>query len=208
MYYGKYKSGCSIMGLFMGVTALAMFLQLEELLLCLPVIWFYSFCHVHNMKNMDEETFAREKDEIFFGLDMNSISWKNKNAYTNKMIAGLLISVGGIMVWTNLCDLLYVFPINDAFYYFLQYRFPQLVLGVVIVLAGVWLIRGKKAELEQGAEEGLPDAIFERDFVPRHTGTELQDLNGETVQEHVTEGNLPETIQGDAKEMSISESEV
>lgn len=179
MYYGMYKSGCSIMGLFMGLAALAIFLQMEEVLFGLPIIWFYSFCHVHNIKNMDAEAFAQEKDEVLFGQWVNPLPAlrKSKNTYAHKLIAGLLLAVGGIMVWSNLCDLLYLLPIHHEFYYFLQYRFPQLVLGVLIVLAGIWLIRGKKAELEQRVEEETLDSIFERDFHP-----EINPVAGDVLQ--------------------------
>lgn len=165
MYYGMYKSGCSIMGLFMGITALAFFVQLEELLFCLPVVWFYSFCHVHNLKHMSAEAFAQEKDELLFGQWLNQISIKKTNVQANKMIAVFLIAIGGILVWTNLCDLLDVFHIHYEFLYFIKYRFPQLVLGVLIVLAGIWLIRGKKAELDQEDIGDLEESIIEREFL-------------------------------------------
>ena len=166
MYYGMYKSGCSIMGLFMGIAALALFVQLEELLFSLPVVWFYSFCHVHNLKHMSAEAFEQEKDEMLFGQWLNQISIKKTSAQANKMIAVFLIAIGGILVWTNLCDLLDVFPIHYEFVYFIKYRFPQLVLGVLIVLAGIWLIRGKKAELDQEEAEDLEDCIIEHEFFP------------------------------------------
>ncbi len=168
MYFGMYKSGCSIMGLFMGLTALAVFLRIEELLFALPIVWFYSFCHVHNMKNMDEEEFAKEKDETLFGQwSTPSMDWKkNTGTYAHKIIAGLLIAAGGMMVWTNLCDFLSLLPINYEVRYFLRYRIPQLVLGVLIIFAGVWLIRGKKAQLEQREEEEVLESILEKDFHP------------------------------------------
>lgn len=211
MYYGMYKSGCSIMGLFMGLMALAVFLQMEELLFGLPIIWFYSFCHVHNIKNMDAEAFAQEKDEVLFGQWVKPLPdlRKSKNTYAHKIIAGLLLAVGGIVVWSNLCDLLYLLPIHHEFYYFLQYRFPQLVLGVLIVLAGIWLIRGKKAELEQDAEGEVLDSIFEREFSQAAGQQMMQE--SQTVQENVPAEQMRSAAAmqiNDIAENSLPESEV
>ncbi len=210
MYYGMYKSGCSIMGLFMGAAALAISLQMPELLFGLPIIWFYSFCHVHNIKHMDEKTFAMEKDEVLFGQWSKSIpEWgKNGNRYSHKIIAGLLIAVGGIMIWNNLCVLLTAFEINWELYNFLRYRFPELVLGVGIILAGFWLIRGKKAELEQGSEEAL-DSIFEREFLTAEDSRNVQEH--ETVQAMTGEKQIsdvqPQNTE-EAVEAVLPESEV
>ena len=57
MYMGFKKQGISIMLLFWGAIALASITGLGWLAMFLPVIWFYSFFNVHNLKSLSEEEF-------------------------------------------------------------------------------------------------------------------------------------------------------
>ena len=65
MYLGFYKMGASVMILFFGDVALASSL-FPPLLYLLPVMWFFSFFHTHNLNNMaDEEFYALEDGYLF-----------------------------------------------------------------------------------------------------------------------------------------------
>ena len=53
MYLGFYKTGVSIMSLFWGTIALFGTL-LPPIFYLLPVLWFYSFFHTHNLNSMSD----------------------------------------------------------------------------------------------------------------------------------------------------------
>ena len=55
MYLCFMKQGISLMGIFFLVWALSGMLNLPALLFVQPVIWFYSFFHVHNLNSLPEE---------------------------------------------------------------------------------------------------------------------------------------------------------
>ena len=74
-----------------------------------------------------------------------------------KVTAVVLILVGVSILWNNLLELLdwLLPPIAREILYSLGYRVPQLALAVGVIAVGIWLIRGKKQELqeEEKAEE-------------------------------------------------------
>ena len=67
----------------------------------------------------------------------------------------VLILIGISILWNNLLDLIwYIIPdFMQDFVSVLSYRLPQTVLGIAIIVAGVWMIRGKKRELLDEKEE-------------------------------------------------------
>ena len=72
-----------------------------------------------------------------------------------KLAAVVLILIGISILWNNLLDLIwYIIPdFMQEFVSVLSYRLPQTVLGIAIIVAGVWMIRGKKRELLDEKEE-------------------------------------------------------
>ena len=64
MYLGFFKQGISIMTLFWAIVAIAGGFSAEFLVIFLPVIWFYSYFHVHNLKELPEEEFYASKTAI------------------------------------------------------------------------------------------------------------------------------------------------
>ena len=72
MYMGFKKQGISIMLLFWGSIALASITGLGWLAMFLPVIWFYSFFNVHNLKSLSEEEFYSVDDNYVLHMDQFS----------------------------------------------------------------------------------------------------------------------------------------
>lgn len=66
MYMGFFKQGLSLMGLCAIVSIVASFLGIEELMILLPLIWFYSFFHVHHLRSLPPEEFHALEDKILF----------------------------------------------------------------------------------------------------------------------------------------------
>ena len=64
LYMGFRKMGLSIMVLFWGCIACASLLGFDALIYLLPIIWFYSFFNVHNLKSLSEEEFHSLEDHF------------------------------------------------------------------------------------------------------------------------------------------------
>ena len=55
MYMGFKKQGISIMFLFWGVFAIGACTGMDWLVFLIPIIWFYSFFNVHNLKSLFQQ---------------------------------------------------------------------------------------------------------------------------------------------------------
>lgn len=172
MYMGFFKHGISVMALFWLIVAIATFINLGALIFLLPIIWFYSFFYVHNLKNLpDEEFYAIEDDYIF---PLKNTSYSNVGADVllkkyKKPLAIVLIVIGASILWDNLIGFIgYLLPdyLYQAFWN-LTYRVPQTVIGGLILVFGIYLIIGKKKELEQ---ENVSDNYEEPDSYMDHFG--------------------------------------
>ena len=89
MYMGFFKQGISIMTLFWAIIAIAGGLNISSLVIFLPVLWFYSFFHVHNLKELPEEEFYAIVDNYILHLDR--IFQKTATPKTIRRIAAILI---------------------------------------------------------------------------------------------------------------------
>ncbi len=160
MYMGFFKHGSSVMLTFFMIICVAGYLDFPVVLFLLPVLWFYSFFHVHSLKHLPDEEFYALEDEVFFpfsassGLDMKALAEKYR-----KPAAILLILIGLSTLWKNfygmLTDILPSYLMDILWH--LTYRLPQFVVGFLILAVGVYLIMGKKKELEQSSEEEFED---------------------------------------------------
>ena len=75
MYMGFKKQGISIMFLFWGVFAIGACTGMDWLVFLIPIIWFYSFFNVHNLKSLSEEEFYSMEHSGRFPLyDLTRIS--------------------------------------------------------------------------------------------------------------------------------------
>ena len=95
MYMGFFKQGISIMTLFWAIIAIAGGLNISSLVIFLPVLWFYSFFHVHNLKELPEEEFYAIEDNYILHLDrifQNNIRLSQKHI----KIAAILLIVFGV----------------------------------------------------------------------------------------------------------------
>ena len=157
MYMGFMKMGVSLMGLFLGLFIIGGFFGQSIFVLADIVVWFYAFFHAHNLRAMDDEEFYALEDDYLFHLDGSGKEFWNKMTVSRyrKLAAVVLILIGISILWNNLLDLIwYIIPdFMQDFVSVLSYRLPQTVLGIAIIVAGVWMIRGKKRELLDEKEE-------------------------------------------------------
>lgn len=154
MYMGFKKQGLSIMLLFWGSIALASITGLGWLAMFLPVIWFYSFFNVHNLKSLSEEEFYSVEDNYIlhmdqFSGDMGKFLQKHQSA-----VAWVLILSGICILWSRFTSLLYfIVPNNMADYvYNICNSLPQIVIATGIIAAGIYLLTQQKKKLKQETE--------------------------------------------------------
>ena len=120
----------------------------------LPVIWFYSFFNVHNLKSLSEEEFYSVEDNYIlhmdqFSGDMGKFLQKHQSA-----VAWVLILFGICILWSRFTSLLYfIVPNNMADYvYNICNSLPQIVIATGIIAAGIYLLTQQKKKLKQETE--------------------------------------------------------
>lgn len=150
MYMGFMKQGITLMGAFFLLMFLSSWLNIGPLLFVLPVLWFYSFFHVHNLRSMPDEEFYAVEDDYLFHLNQVLPENLNLNKKARNILAVVLIVIGLGVLGNNLLDFLaWILPSYLLEWYWnLTHALPRLVVAVLCVLGGIWLIRGKKKELD------------------------------------------------------------
>lgn len=150
MYMGFMKRGVSLMSIFFLLFFLTSWLNLGPLMFVMPVIWFFAFFDTHNLRAMpDDEFYALEDNYILipeFAIEKSRILQSKFRI----VFAVALIVIGVSILWNNIFEI-FRFILPNLFYDFVYsfgYYFPQLIIGSAIIVLGVYLIRGKKKELD------------------------------------------------------------
>lgn len=150
MYMGFMKQGVTLMGAFFLLLFLASWLNIGPLLFALPVLWCYGFFHVHNLKSLPDEEFYAIEDDYLFHLERVLPKNTNLDKKSKNVLAVILIVVGVVVLLNNLRDMIgWLLPSYFMdLYWSVMNRIPQLVIAVALIAGGIWLIRGKKKELD------------------------------------------------------------
>lgn len=152
MYMGFLKQGISLMALFFAVIAVSSWINIGPILFILPIIWFYGFFHVHNLRSLsDEEFYAVEDKFIFASADLEEVIGKKAG---RNIVAIALIVVGAGALWDMFRDMIYpiiatisgeaAIQVDRVLYYI-----PQFLIAVCIIGFGVYLIKGKKKKMDE-----------------------------------------------------------
>lgn len=151
MYMGFFKQGISIMSAFFMLIFVSSWLNLGPLMFILPVLWFYSFFHVHNLASLRDEEFYSIEDKYVFDYDNNKLQAMFGQNKGRRILAIVLIILGVSAVWDILMDVLESFlmalGMNMDWFYRISYKVPQCAFGIAIIMLGIYLIKGKKEEL-------------------------------------------------------------
>ncbi len=153
MYMGFMKQGLSIMSVFWMLIFLAAFLNIGPVLFILPILWCYSFFNVHNLRGLPDEEFYALEDDYLFHLDkiLPEGRWNKRR---NNLLAGALIFVGAAMLWDYMMDYLrWLLP--DQIYWNMMDSVPRVGVSLALIFGGLYLIRGKKRELDEKEREEL-----------------------------------------------------
>lgn len=149
MYMGFMKMGLSLMSIFFAILFVTAILNVGPLVFIATLAWFYSFFHARNLAKMEQFEFDEMQDEYLFNLNQIQTEEIRNIIANQKAIAYVLIGVGGYLLWKSFFRVVYVIaPIRfQNRLWGMEDIFTRLVIGVIIVLAGVHLIRGKRREL-------------------------------------------------------------
>lgn len=135
--------------LFFGNMVLVAWSGLDELMFCLPVIWFYGFFDALNTNSLSDEEFIQVKDEYLF-----------VNSSIDKMdLKKFRIPVAVFLVLLGMYSLMKEFLrnlescgfISWETIYVIEDMVPRTVFSLAVIALGVYLIHGKKTELQEEA---------------------------------------------------------
>ncbi len=149
MYLGFFKQGISLMLVFLAACVLSSY-SMRFIAILLPVIWFYSFFHVHNLVAMPDEEFYALEDSYFFSSEQDPLLKKASTKNGHRIIGLLCLIIGMCTLWDGIRSLFYRFTEQEFFSAYIGPLFdilPRAVIGLVVIILGIWLIIGKKKEL-------------------------------------------------------------
>lgn len=154
LYMGFRKMGLSIMILFFGTIACASMLNINALIFLLPIIWFYSFFNVHNIKCLSDEEFMSLEDDYIFHIEALVEDNKSLVKKYRSTLAFLLIIFGISGLW-NVLTFWLAGLIPETIYAYIQdfgYQLPSLVISILLIVIGIKLIKGKREELDKNED--------------------------------------------------------
>lgn len=153
LYMGFEKQGMSILIAFWGIVSIAALTGMSFILCTLPIIWFYSFFHTHNLKNLSEEEFMLEEDRYLINLGYLIDNKEELLRKYSTVIAGALIFVGVVVIGKALISVLWsIIPMHlyDIFSSAIH-LIGGGIIGIGIIILGVYFLR-KRDEIEEKEE--------------------------------------------------------
>ncbi|HBA69160.1 MAG TPA: hypothetical protein DCZ40_07365 [Lachnospiraceae bacterium] len=193
MYLGFMKMGISLMGMFLGVVAVSICLNIGVVMLFDVVLWFYSFFHVHNLAGLNDEEFLNVEDDFLFHLDVLLDMGKEKEKYRN-VIAVVLIAAGILILWNGLKSAFmpwipdFIFKILSRF----ENTVPRILIGIGIIMGGIHMIKGKKEELNEVIIDVEPGDVQEEHGFDSKTERNGNDIMPGTMAERKAYGTETE----------------
>lgn len=150
MYMGFMKAGISLMLLFFAIFSLTFMLNTSVLMCFLVVIWFYGFFHTNHLSGLNDADFEKIEDTYLFGFDVLSQGKASVEKY-RKIFACILIGLGILLLWNMVMEsLVSIRGLNDEIrqlIWHIESAVPQLFMGILVIVAGIKMIKGKKAML-------------------------------------------------------------
>lgn len=189
MYMGFKKQGLSIMLLFWGVFALGACTGMDWLIFLIPIIWFYSFFNVHNLKSLSEEEFYSVEDSYILHMDKLIGDIDSLLTHHRKLTAIVLIIFGASILWNNIVDFFYII-LPDYLANILgtfAYHLPQLIIAIAIIFAGIYILTRKKDALDKDQEDGDPFSKEEHYWTPYRPYQQSMENPTDTVNSTGTE---------------------
>ncbi len=151
MYMGFMKMGVSLMSCFFLALILADSGVFDFMVVIAAIVWFYSFFHVHNLAGLPDEMFFEVKDVYLFPFAGKEGEQLMHTGKYRKVVAVILsfIGVSGLFksYYYGVARYLpraFRVILNDFLFYYL----PKMVFSIAVIILGIYMIRGKKKQLE------------------------------------------------------------
>lgn len=157
MHQGYMKRGISLLTAFCGVFFLAVFLEIGSLAVLMLPLWLYAFFDSYNLRGQIADG-APEPDAYLFGLsDVDSEKISVLLRKRHSLIGWGLVLLGAYILYNSVLRRLFSSLLGNIWglewlYSLLVYDLPRLVVTVLIILLGIWFIRGPK----QAKSEDIP----------------------------------------------------
>lgn len=171
MYQGYMKRGLSLITLFF-LCIMAGMLLLEPLVLTALIVWMYSFFDTFNLRAQIIADTAPE-DDYLVHFDPRDKRLARALLDSHKLVGWLLIAFCALIAYQNLImntlgDLVYRWghssPVFRALYLVMD-SLPDVVVCVVLIVCGVWLVKGPHPAKKPDASKDVPE---DADFCEYH----------------------------------------
>ena len=150
MYMGFMKKGISLMAVFILCFVVPSVLRVSDVFILFAVlVWFYSFFHAKNLAACGEEEFQALSDEYVWSSFIEGNEIKITNPSLRKWGALVLIVYGVTQLWDTAAHWIY-YLIPDYMWEVASVfvdEVPRVLVALVVIIAGLRLIAGKKEEL-------------------------------------------------------------
>ena len=170
MYQGYMKRGLSLITMF--CVAFGAGTLLEVLYVAMPIVWMYSFFDTFNLRAQIIADTAPE-DDYLVHFDPHDKRLARALLDSHKLVGWLLIAFGALIAYQNLImntlgDLVYRWghssPVFRALYLVMD-SLPDVVVCVVLIVCGVWLVKGPHPAKKPDASKDVPE---DADFCEYH----------------------------------------
>ena len=158
MYQGYMKRGISLLVLFFALLAVAGFFGIAPIAFFLPVVWAYAFFDSCTLRARIAAGEPPEDAYLFGMSDMDSQQLHALLRKRHSIIGWVLVFLGVYMLYDTLLDRIGWIWGWDWLYNLLRYDVPRLVLTVLVILLGLWFIRGPRTKREEDIPEFVPPA--------------------------------------------------
>lgn len=171
MYQGYMKRGLSLI-LTACLIGMVSSLLNPVLLLLVVVVWMYSFFDTFNLRAQIIADTAPE-DDYLVHFDPRDKRLARALLDSHKLVGWLLIAFGALIAYQNLImnifgDLVYRWghssPVFRALYLVMD-SLPDVVVCVVLIVCGVWLVKGPHPAKKPDASKDVPE---DADFCEYH----------------------------------------
>ena len=178
MYQGYMKRGLSLIltACLIGMVGSL----LTPVLLLLVVLWMYSFFDTFNLRAQIIADTAPE-DDYLIHFDPRDRRLARALLDSHKLVGWCLIAIGALIAYeqiimNTLGDILWRWgqkaPVWRAVYLVMD-QLPEVVLCVVLILCGIWLVRGPRAK--KAAPEAAPEETDFQEYQPEKKMPSLLD---------------------------------
>ena len=191
MYQGYMKRGMSILTIFCGIFALAVFLEIGALAVLMLPVWLFSFFDSYNLRAQTEADATPADAYLFCLSDMDSRRMNDLLRKRHSLVGWGLVLLGVYVLFEtvagHLVNIICEYLGEWWLYEIVMRDLPRLAVTVGIIALGVWFIRGpKKAQVED-----IPA------FTPPEAETAQEEPTERTAEEAEATENTQEDSHGD-----------